>query len=266
MAKVGLIAGGGSLPVEFVRSARQSGDTVVAFAIRGMASSRLEEEADKIYWMDIGEYRKFAFLLIKERIRHLALIGTVNKSLIYESGTYDKEAREGLKSLQNKKDYSILGEITRHLGRMGVEVIDGMKYLSHLLPEKGVLSRTAADARVEEDINFGYDVAKKLAGMDIGQTVVVKGGAVVAVEAMEGTDETIVRAKKTAGEGCVMVKVSRPKQDMRWDVPTVGPATMEKLIENKFSAIAIENAKMFLIEKEKFLSLADSGNIVVKVV
>ncbi|RKY42370.1 MAG: hypothetical protein DRP85_02955 [Candidatus Makaraimicrobium thalassicum] len=265
MKKVGLIAGEGTLPMEFVRSARKSGDTVVVFALQGMASSQLEEEADKVYWLKIGQYRKFAFLLIKERIRRMALVGKVRKNVIYDDGTYDKEARASLKSLRNKEDYSILEEVTRHLGRFGVEVIDGMQYLSHLLPDKGILSRGTPDKRVEEDIRFGYDIARKLAGMDIGQTVVVKDKTVVAVEAMEGTDATIARAGDIAGQGCVMVKVSRPNQDLRWDVPTVGPDTMTGLSAGRFSALAIESGKMFLIDKEKLIKIADANDIVVKV-
>jgi DUF1009 family protein len=266
MGRVGLVAGSGSLPVEFVKSAREKGDTVVVFALQGMASSQLEREADKVYWMNIGQYKKFVFLLLKERIKRLALVGKVSKNLIYKEEVYDEEAKALLKNLRNKKDYSILEEVTRHLSRIGIEVIDGMRYLSHLLPDKGVLTRTMPDARIEGDIKIGHDVAKKIAGMDIGQTVIVKDKAVVAVEAMEGTDAAIARAREIAGGGCVMVKVSRPNQDLRWDVPTVGPETMTRLSENGFSALAIESGKMFLVNKEETVRVADANGIVVEVI
>lgn len=265
MAKIGLIAGGGALPFEFVRSAKKKGDTVVVFAIRGMALSGLEKEADKTFWMDIGEYGKFGFLLIKERIRNIALIGKIDKSVIYDKMPRDKKYLAGIKSMKNKKDYTILRTVTEHLGRIGVKVTDGTQYLSHLIPGKGPLCRTVSDARVEEDIQFGYDVAKKLADMDVGQTVVVKDKTVVAVEAMEGTDAVIARAGQIAGEGCVMVKVSRPNQDMRWDVPTVGLHTMTVLAENSFSALAIESDRTFLLDREKFVEMAEKSNIAVKV-
>jgi len=264
MGKVGLVAGKGKLPLEFVRSAKAAGDSVVVFAINGMASPQLEEETDNIYWLNVGQFGKFIFLLLKEKIRQLAFIGKVEKSTIYDEDAHDDEARRTLKSAQDKKDYSILEVITRRLGRFGIEVIDGRRYLSCLLPEKGVLSRRVPDARVKEDIGFGFNIAKKLAGMDIGQTVVVKDKAVVAVEAMEGTDATIERASSIAGTGCVMIKVSRPNQDMRWDIPTVGPETMTRLSENKFSALAVENNKMFMVEKEKLIRIADDNNIVVE--
>ncbi|MFH1878610.1 MAG: UDP-2,3-diacylglucosamine diphosphatase LpxI [Candidatus Omnitrophota bacterium] len=266
MRKIGLIAGGGDLPLEFVRSVKSHGDKIIVFALKDMALSQIEKEADKTYWMEIGQYRKFGFLLLTNRIRELVLMGKVDKKVIYKEGKYDREYSGSLKKLENKKDYSILGEITRHLRRIGVEVIDGIEYLSHLFPEKGVLSETLPDNRIEEDIAFGYEIVKKLADMDIGQTVVVKEKTIVAVEAMEGTDSTISRAGSIAGAGCVMVKVSRPRQDMRWDVPTVGPDTMRRLCENRFSAIAIENNRMFMLDRPEFIRGADENNLVVKVI
>lgn len=265
MKKIGLIAGGGELPLEFVRAVKKSGAKVIVFAIRAVASPELEKQADKIYWMNVGQYRKFAFLLITNGIHDLALLGKIDKNVIYE-GSYDKEARNALDKLKDKKDYSILGEITRHLGKICVKVIDPSPYLAHLLPEKGVLTQNLPDERIESDIRLGYDMAKKITDLDIGQTIIVKGGTVVAVEAMEGTDAVITRAGKIAGEGCVMVKVARPKQDMRWDVPVVGPQTVQKLCENRFSALAIENSKMFIVDKEKMKELADSANLVIKVI
>jgi DUF1009 family protein len=262
MDKVGLVAGGGALPIEFVRSARRQGDQVVVFAINKMASPELDGEADIIYWLGTGQYAKFVLLLLKERIRKIALVGKVDKSVIYRGNELDDVSRKALKGVRDKKDYSILEEATRRLNQLGVEVIDGMKYLSHLLPEKGLLGEATPDGRIEEDVKFGYEAAKKLSGMDIGQTVIVKDKAIVAVEAMEGTDPTIDRAGAIAGKGCVMVKVSRPDQDMRWDVPTVGPETMDRLVKNEFSAVAIESGKMFLVEREKFIKMADKNGIV----
>ena len=264
MAKIGLIAGKGKLPGEFIASAREKGDSVVVFAINGMAEAYLDKEADRIYWLNIGQLGKFSFLLLKERIRRLAFIGKVDKTAMYDKKTHDCQTRRVLDSVRNKKDYSILSEITSRLGRIGIEVIDGRCYLAGLLPEKGILSRKAPDIRVKEDIEFGYGIAKKMAGLDIGQTVIVKDKAVVAVEAMEGTDAAIIRAGSIAGEGCVMVKVSRPDQDMRWDIPTVGPDTMACLSAAGFRALAVESGKMLIVEKEELLRLADEKDIVVE--
>ncbi len=264
MDKIGLIAGGGALPLEFVRSVKEHGDQIVVFALNNMASTELDEVADTVHWLGTRQYAKFVLLLLKERIRKIAFVGKVDKSVIYRENELDKTSLEALKGVKNRKDYSILEEATRRLGQLGVEVVDGIKYLSHLLPEKGLLGEAVPDDRIKGDVDFGYEAAKKLAGMDIGQTVVVKDKAIVAVEAMEGTDSTIDRAGAIAGEGCVMIKVSRPNQDMRWDVPTVGPETMGRLVRNGFSAVAIESGKMFLVEREKFLDMADKSGIVVE--
>lgn len=264
MAKIALIAGGGNLPLEFVRSAKKQGDKVVAFALNGMASEQLEKEADKTYWMDIGQYKKFAFLLLKERIRRIALVGKVNKNVIYQEGDQDEEYTHALKKLKNKKDYSILKELTNRLGRIGIVVMDNMKYFSHLLAEEGILTGKEPSEETRKDIEFGYDTAKKVAGMDIGQTIIVKDQVVVAVEAMEGTDAAIKRASEIAGDGCVMIKVARPEQDMRWDVPTVGLETMKLLAEHKYKALVIESRKMYLAEKDEMLKLANSADITVE--
>ncbi len=261
MEKVGLVAGSGILPLEFVWSAKKLGEKVVVFALKDMASPELEKAADRVYWLGVGEQKKLVFLLLKERIRKLSLLGKVDKNNVYKMKDEDPESKKILNDLRDNKDYSILAEITRRLKLIGVEVVDNMRYLSHLIPEKGILGLTAPDKRVEEDLKFGYDIAKKLAGMDIGQTVVVKGRAIVAVEAMEGTDEVIARAGRVAGKGCVMVKVSRPDQDFRWDVPTVGPATLEKLAEHSFAAIGLESRSMYIIEKEKMVRFADDKGI-----
>ena len=266
MGRLGLIAGSGVLPLEFIKSAKEKDEKVIVFALEDMASPELEKEADRIFWVNFGQYKKFVFLLLKERIRRLAFVGKVQKNLIYEKEQHDSETKTALENLLDKKDTSIFNEITKRLRMVGIEVEDPSRYLAHLLPERGRLGREKPDHHLEADISFGFDIAKRIAGMDIGQTVIVKGGSVVAVEAMEGTDETISRAKKIAGEGCVMIKVSRPNQDMRWDVPTVGPDTIEKLAENGFSALAIEGGKMFFIEQEKALEMADKADIVVEVI
>jgi len=266
MEKIGLVAGEGMLPVEFVKAVRKRGEKSVVFAIKGMADRSLDAEADKVYWLDIGQYKMFALLLLKERVRNMALLGKVDKKVIYGKDNLGQEVTSAINGLKDRKDYSILEEITRHLARFGVKVLDTSVYLSHLIPEKGIMTETRPDGRIEEDILFGAEIAKKMADMDIGQAIVVKKKSVVAVEAMEGTNATIKRAREIVGDGCVLIKVSRSKQDLRWDVPVVGTETMELLAENAFSALALESGKMYLVDREKFLEKANQNNIVVKVI
>jgi DUF1009 family protein len=263
-AKIALIAGGGSLPFEFIKAAKAKGETVVVFAGIGMADPEIEKAADKIYWMHFGEWAKFIMLMIKEGLRKIAFIGRIKKDVIYKTDNYDAAGKDVLKKFKSRKDYSILGDITDRLAKIGVSVLSASDYLAHLSPEKGVLTGNI-DRELEEDIEFGYEIAKKLAGMDVGQTVIIKDKNVVSVEASEGTDNTIERASGVAGAGCVMVKVSRPDQDMRWDVPTIGPETIKKLAENKYRGIAIESGKMFIVDREKTIEMAKAAGISIKV-
>lgn len=265
MGNIGLIAGEGQLPIEFLRAARAKGEKIVVFAIKGMADASIDKEADKVYWIDVREYGKSVFIVMKERLKHLVFLGKIKKKAIYEEN-FDNEGKKALKGLLNKKDTSFFKEAERRLKMMGIDVLSAADHLSHLLPEKGILTQKQADEKTNADMAFGYETAKTLAGMDVGQTVIVKEGNIVAVEAMEGTDATIARGREIAGDGCIMVKVARPVQDMRWDVPTVGPDTMTKLMENGYSAIAIEAGRMYLVEKERFLKMADAAGIVVKVI
>jgi UDP-2,3-diacylglucosamine hydrolase len=263
MAKIGLVAGSGSLPLEFIASAKRKGDKVIVFALPG-ADDGLENLADKVYRLKITQYKKCVFLLLSNGIRNLVMLGKVEKNVLYENGRTLKQYSRRLGKLSDRKDYSILSEITRKLALIGVKVVDALEYLSHLLPPSGMLTSTCPDNRVSGDINFGYNTAKTLAGMDIGQTVVIKDKTIVAVEAMEGTDAVIERSLAIAGEGCVMVKVSRPGQDMRWDVPVVGPDTIKKLADGKFSALAIESGKMFVVDMKEVVRSADLAGMTIQ--
>ncbi len=263
MSKIGIAAGGGSLPVECARKAKEQGYTVIVIAVEGVASKELEQIADKIYWIKFGQFAKLIFFIMKERLKKLVLLGKISRQTIHKKTKYDAASEELFKKSGDKKDYSILKHATKHFSKVGVEVIDPTEFLTHLLVNKGVLTNISYDKSTQEEINLGLTIAKKIAELDIGQTVVVKDKTVVAVEAMEGTDSVIKRAYDISGEGCIMVKVARPQQDMRWDVPTVGMQTIELLKENKFKALAIEAGQMYVLEKEKFVKYAEENGIVV---
>ena len=189
------------------------------------------------------------------------MLGKIDKSIIYRDIRKSEESSRVLDDSKDKNDYSILERITTELGKVGVEVISGLEYMGDFLPPKGVLTKNKPSFTQREDINFGFKIAKNIAKMDIGQTVVVKNRSIVSVEAMEGTSRTIERAAMLCGEGFTVVKVSRPEQDMRWDVPVVGPETIRLIAENKGKTLAIEEKRMFLVEKDACISLADKNNI-----
>ena len=266
MEKIGLIAGSGELPIIFAKEARKKGVKVIGFAINGIASPSLGKECDRIHWLTVGQIKKFIFLFTVERIKKIVMLGKVDKSIIYNGLKKDEKPLNFLKNSKDKSDYAILDKITSEFEKKGVKVIDALKYLSNLLPPKGVLTKKHPSQKEYNDISFGFKTAKEIARLDIGQSVIVKDKSIVSVEAMEGTDRTIERAAKFCGEGFIVVKVSRPQQDMRWDVPVAGPETIKLIAENKGRVLAIEEKKMFLVDKQSCVKIADDNNISIVVV
>ncbi len=266
MERIAIIAGGGELPVIFARELRKKGIKVIGFAIKDVALPSFDAACDRAHRMSVTEIKKFIFLLITERVRKIALLGKVEKSVIFGQIKKEQEAKDVLDKVKDKMDYSLLDAVTKKFKTFGVDVIDPVKYIPELMPQKGVLTKRAPTPEETEDINFGVAMAKKIAGLDIGQTIIVKEKAIVSVEAMEGTDSTISRASETAGEGFVVVKAARPDQDMRWDIPVVGPETIKRMIENKASALAMKANKMLLVDRDACVSLADAAGISIVVV
>ena len=195
MSRIGLLAGSGKLPIVFSKTARAKGDTVIAFALKGVTESPLKEEVDKIHWLDWGDYAKALLLLATERIGKVMMLGKMEKSaLIKKEGSLDAASQKLFGLLKDKKDYAILNEVTKALTSMGIEVLDVRVYLKDLIPAKGLLTRSAPTEGERLDIEYGREAALQLSGFDIGQTVAVKDRAVIAVDAMDGTDETIKSA------------------------------------------------------------------------
>ncbi|KJJ83194.1 protein containing DUF1009 [Candidatus Omnitrophus magneticus] len=264
MGKIGLIAGAGELPLEFARSAKQAGEEVFVFAVKDVAKDIFSDTAVKVYWVSVGDYARLVFILLKERVKKIAFLGKFKKEVL-EKNPGDKEWQSFVKELPNRMDYTILDKATSVLSKIGVEVVSPICYLKHLFPEEGILTKNVSSPEVLKNMEFGYEIARKIADIDIGQTIIVKNKSIVAVEAMEGTDSTIERGFKVGGEGCVMIKSARSNQDMRWDVPTVGLKTMEQLISNKYAGLAIQSGKMYLLNKEEFIKKADEYGILIKV-
>jgi len=261
-----LIAGGGEFPLIFAREARKKGARIIAFAIKEMALPQLEEACDRVHWLSIGQIKKFIFLLMMERIKKIVMLGKVDKSIIYSSIQRDEKATELLTDFRDKNDYTILERITAELAKRGIEVINGIEYMDDLFPKKGTLTGRCLSGKESDDVLFGFGVAKEVARLDIGQTIVVKDKAIVSVEAMEGTNAAIERAAGLCGEGFVVIKVSRPQQDMRWDVPVVGPDTIELIARLKGNVLAVEEKRLFFLEREACIRIADKNNISISVI
>lgn len=267
MARIGLVAGDGKLPIIFAQMAKEKGDTVIALGIKGITEEELENYVDKIHWLDWGSLKKAVLLVVTERIGKVVLLGKLKKELLFKRDEeIDEDARKMLDKIKDKKDYAILDEVAKFLSKVGIEVIDPTPYLKDLIPSRGTLTKREPEGKEWEDIEYARTVAKALSGFDIGQTIIVKDKTVIAMEAMEGTDETISRAGELVKGGFVAVKVARPNQDMRFDIPLVGLDTLKRLIETNGKVLAVEEKRTLLMDREELVQLADEKGISIVII
>jgi DUF1009 family protein len=267
MARIGLVAGAGELPVVFAKKAREKGDVVIALGLKGATSEELSKYVDKVHWFEWGDLKKAMLLAVTERLRKIALLGKIKKEILFkDTEKFDEESKDIVKKAGGKKDYAILKGIANLVRTVGIEIIDPTPYLEELVPSKGVLTKRSPTQSEKDDIEYGRQVASDLAKFDIGQTVVIKDRTVISLEAAEGTDETVSRAGRLIGGGFTVVKMARPDQDARFDIPLVGLDTVKTIVENKGSVLALEEKKTFLMNKEEAITLANSHNISIVVV
>jgi DUF1009 family protein len=260
--KIGLIAGNGQFPVLFARSAAAQGREVVAIAVREETTPELEKYVRRIYWIGVGQLKEFFAILEKEKFKQMVMAGQIRPSHIFDKNVQkDEKLNMFLKMVKDKRAASLLGELAGRLKKMGIKLLDSTTFLKDYLAPRGVLTRLEPSSSQWQDIRFGASIARRIAGLDIGQTVVVKDKAILAIEAIEGTDEAIKRGGSLGKGGAVVVKVSNPRQDMRFDIPFIGPKTMDALISSSCSVLAIQAGKTLFLEKEKCLRIAEEKNI-----
>ncbi len=259
--RIGLIAGEGKFPLIVLKEAKKSGCYVAVAGLKNISAPELEKEADSFMWLNIGEVGKLVEFFTKNNVKKALLAGRVRHSSIYKELAPDLVTMGLLKQLDDKKPTSIFKKLSEFFSSLGIEFIDSTIFLSDLIPGEGILTKTRPSQRAMEDIEFGWKIAKNIAGMDIGQTIVVKDKAVIAVEAMEGTDETIRRAVSLGGDGVVVIKVSRPQQDMRFDVPVIGLSTLEIIANAKDSVLCLDAGKTLFFDMEESIKFADEKGI-----
>ncbi|MFH1784232.1 MAG: UDP-2,3-diacylglucosamine diphosphatase LpxI [bacterium] len=259
--KIGLIAGNGEFPLFFARFARKEGHSIIAAAIKEETKPELENEVDGIYWLHLGQLKKLIDIFKSENIREAVMAGQVKHFRLFDVLKLDSSAVALLSRLKDKRADSILKGVADELGKHGIKLMDSTRFLSSFLPAKGILTSLKPTKDQWKDIRFGYEIAKNVAGLDIGQTVVVKDRAVLAVEAMEGTDVTIKRGGKFAKKGAVVVKVSKPRQDRRFDIPIVGERTIKVLREAGISVLAFSAGSTLLLEKELVVKEAKKSKV-----
>lgn len=260
---LGLIAGNGRFPLLLAGGARRAGRRVVALALREEALPELEREVDEIHWISIGQLGRGIDILQRAGAREAVMAGQVQHRQIFSDVVPDLKLVGVLARLAFRNTDSLIGGVADALEREGITLLPSVAFLGDQLALPGEMTRRRPDASERRDIAYGESVARVLAGMDLGQTAVVKGRAAVALEAMEGTDEAIRRAGRIAGPGTTVVKVSKPRQDMRFDVPVVGEGTLDAMREAGARVLAVDAARTLLLERPAFLERADSERVAV---
>ncbi len=264
-AQWGLIAGNGDFPFLVLEGARSRGIEMAVIAIREEASPALEQATKRLHWISLGELGRGIDLLHQEGVKRAVMAGQVKHNKIFSSIRPDWRLAKLLFSLPSKNTNSLIGAVARVLSDEGIELVDSTKFLGSLLPAEGVLTRRSPDVAELADIQYGREIAQHIAGLDLGQTVVVRDRACVAVEAMEGTDEAIERAARiAAGQRIVVVKVSKPQQDMRFDVPVIGAKTIEVMRRSNATALAIDAGRTLLFDRDDLIRAADEAGIAIE--
>jgi len=261
----GLIAGNGDFPFLVLEGARSRGIDMAVIAIKEEASPDLERRASRLHWVSLGELSRTIDLLHQEGVKRAVMAGQVKHNKIFSSIRPDWKLAKLLLALPAKNTDSLIGAVAAVLADEGIELVDSTKFLGTLLPAAGILTRRAPDQSESADINYGRYVAQQIAALDLGQTVVVRDRACVAIEAMEGTDETIERAARiAAGQRLVVIKVSKPSQDMRFDVPVVGLRTIDVMRRSNATALALDAGKTLLFDRDALIAAADDAGIAIE--
>ena len=267
MATIGIIAGNGRFPFLALQGARSLGHDVTVVAVKEEAFPELEQAAGEagaqLHWVSLGHLGKCIKLLKAAGARQAIMAGQVKHAKIFSGIVPDLTLLSVLTRLKARNTDALIAAVADVLRREGIELLNSTTFLEPLLAKPGTLSRRAPDSAELDDFAFGYRMADAVAALDIGQTIVVKGKAVVAVEAMEGTDAVIRRAGEIAGPGTRVVKVAKPAQDMRFDVPVVGVATVECMRQAGATAITLDAGRTLVVDGDRFFAAADDAGIAV---
>lgn len=260
MKRIGLIAGSGELPLIFAREAIENGEEVVTTAISGYTSPEIEK-ITKTHWINAGEFSKLIQTLRAEKIELAVMEGKVPQSIIFSDLNFDDRTKAILAKVKNKQTQSLLKAVADELEKEGVTLMDARSYLGSVLAVEGTLTRRKPTENEWMDIEFGKNVLKVIGSLDVGQSVVVKNQAILAIEAIEGTDPAIQRGAILGKEGAVVVKMTKPKQDMRFDLPVIGEKTVETMSEYAAAVLAIEAGKTAILGKQKAIEKANAESI-----
>jgi UDP-2,3-diacylglucosamine hydrolase len=265
--KIGIIAGNGRFPFLVLDAARSLGHDAVIIAIKEEAHKDLEDAAARgkspLHWVSIGQLGTFLKILKDEQITHAVMAGQVKHVKIFGGFVPDLTALSLMGKLKAMNTDALIGAVADLMRERGVELVNSATFLEPMLAGAGQLSDRVPTAAEHKDLQFGYRMADTIAGLDIGQTIAVKHQAVVAVEAMEGTDETIARAGHLAGDGVAIIKVAKPNQDMRFDVPIVGLATIQAMRIAGAKVLSLDAGRTLIFDRDAFFASANEAGIAI---
>lgn len=260
--RLGLIAGNGKFPILFAQKAKSQDIKVITVGVKGDTSWKVRFFSDKFKLFKAGDLKKI-FLYFKENgVTDVLMAGQVNPKHLFDTRlSMDEDFKRVFQTLKDRKADTIFLAIAEKLKEQGFKLIDSTFLLKDCLALKGTLTKRGPTLNELEDIEFGRDIAKAMGAIDVGQTVVIKDKAIVAIEAMEGTDKAILRGGKIAQKNAVVVKMSKPNQDFRFDVPVVGPKTIRNMVKAHASCLAVETGKTIMIDQEVVVKLANKNNV-----
>ncbi|MDQ2937531.1 MAG: UDP-2,3-diacylglucosamine diphosphatase LpxI [Acidobacteriota bacterium] len=274
--RYGLIAGNGRFPFMVVEGARRAGVSLSVAAIREETDPKLEQEVERLAWVGVGQLGKMIRFFKGEGVEKAIMAGQVKHIQIFSRAIPDARMLKMLLKLPRRNTDSLIGAIAAELASEGIELIDSTYFLGDYLPAAGTLTRREPTSAERDDIEYGLDIARGIARLNLGQTIVVRGKACVAIEAMEGTDATVrragnlMRSGKDAQDGIklssgplTVLKLSKPDQDMRFDVPVVGVPTIETMVEAGATCLCVSAGKTLMFDREEMISLANKSKIAV---
>lgn len=261
--KFGLIAGNGKFPFMVVEGARQSGVPLVVAAIREETDPQMDQLAERVKWVGIGQLGRMIRFFKEEGVEKAIMAGQVKHVQIFSRAVPDARMLKVLLKLPRRNTDALIGAIAAELKSEGIELVDSTCFLQDSLPKSGTITRREPSRQEREDIEYGLEIAREIARLDLGQTILVRGQACVAIEAMEGTDETIRRAGQLVNGRLTVVKVAKPDQDMRFDVPIIGLNTIETLRACNVTAMSIAADKTLIFDRDETISAADQNRIAI---
>ena len=264
--KQGLIAGDGTLPVKMAQYAKENGFEVICISLANDNLRQLKKYCSKIYSCPPGEVNKIEKILKDEEIKQATFLGKVHKRVLLQLHNFDAKAIELLKEAQRLNDDEVMLMIVKEFEKLGITVLDQTIFIKNLMIPSGVLGKLKPTKEQMEDVNYGFWLAKEMGKIDVGQSVVIKDKMIMAVEAIEGTDMCIKRGSKLAKKNAVVVKVSKPSQDKRFDIPAIGLRTLKTMKKYKADLIAVEANETIIVDQEKVIQFADENDIVIMAV